>query len=938
MKPTLGNESSLDRQEQQREARERQRQNIPKLFKVGAKPACPAPQAAPAAPTPVEASPPVHAGAVEPGRPRAASIGFHLYRDFDSAPIKVSTTIEQLAGQLLSIPPGKVEVAVLWPGSLRSLACAHAVATISRWHTGDKRGVRTLVYPARANIFQDLNRALIDRIALAKLFAELFEPGRGEPPNPRVTVECQEKDSFFTSLRSVRSNDGAELQPAIGEVLPHYFADQNFVAWKSCAGDLLKNLKTRLGDTHRTKALNTGAIAQLSEPGYAPDALFALGWRTSTEDIERALKSLKKLGAPNAIVVDVTLQVRKNNPKWLRSTVKFLEMVAEVWRTARPGICVVTDEPHVRGQLLQELTRRAGKGSEIAAQLNHAGLRLRGLPCATSRQWFMAADATEPLTPQAREILVRFTDSEAAVLISQVDALKTAVASDHSWQDALSDVSRFLSRLASLPSSTRVLVNWLEQAGVPMAVRESYTWPSYRAKLHRLLNAPDFPEKTRLERIMGKCDALWAAYENGTPFARQLADLIEKHTRGTEKCCVVFTKPTAKRLAERYFETYDGYPEGAGFEVLRDCVRMVVSGSLDTELGARGPETLIFAGLDDESIRTLILDDRVSARAHLLLTKRNACYLKSTLRAIDELPEFAAFGTRVKPLLKQLPDFADQGERRPFTREGYVLPTFSFEVGLSAASAEGDHHDPDAWELVLDDGRTIARSPTATVYIHDPSFGYTETRGFSGVPVNSLQEGQRLFVMSAELRELTEASLQDAGIDISHDKQFEASIRQYHTRVLRGIADTLPPGNLSEQARQLRLRILGLPGVKSLPAESSIKNWLNVSSLAAANFDELTSQAPRQAEHFKAFAKAIGFSDMEAVYFWKAVIQPLRGARRADGRRISDAYSDMLMEPESAVVHKRMKPEVVAYLFSRAEDNVYTIEAIKKPAVEEHDV
>ena len=134
----------------------------------------------------------------------------------------------------------------------------------------------------------------------------------------------------------------------------------------------------------------------------------------------------------------------------------------------------------------------------------------------------------------------------------------------------------------------------------------------------------------------------------------------------------------------------------------------------------------------------------------------------------------------------------------------------------------------------------------------------------------------------------------------------------------------------------MRQRLIVAPGApKGFPAEGSVKHWLDVSDHVNANFEEQTSQAPRQEEHFNAFAKIIGFSALEAVYFWKAVIQPLRGTRRADGRRVSEAYSDMLMEPESIVVHKKMKPEVVSYLFSRAEENVYSIEAIKKPHLKE---
>jgi hypothetical protein len=129
-----------------------------------------------------------------------ANIGFGLSRSVDAAALKVSPSIEGLSGQLLAMAPGDVEFCLLWPGTMRSLATAHAVATISRWHEGNKRGVRTLIYPARANFFQDLNQVHLDRMAVAKLSAALYEdPNK---PNERVLVSCPEKDSFFTSLRS----------------------------------------------------------------------------------------------------------------------------------------------------------------------------------------------------------------------------------------------------------------------------------------------------------------------------------------------------------------------------------------------------------------------------------------------------------------------------------------------------------------------------------------------------------------------------------------------------------------------------------------------------------------------------------------------------------------------------------------------------------------
>jgi len=936
MRPSFNGKSKTASWEQSKEALEKQRKATLERF-LSKKASPPSTREAANAPSDAENE----AKQIQPDNSKNVAskptvpvgIGFDLSRSFDGAAVKVSPSIEGLSGQLLAIAGGDVEFCLLWPGTMRSLATAHAVATISRWHQGDKRGLRTLLYPARANVFQDLNHVQLDRIAVAKLAAVLYEdPNR---PNDRVTVSCPEKDSFFTSLRSVRSPEGIELLPTIGEVLPHFFSDQDFSGWRPCDSDLLKNLKTRLGDLNHTRALNSTSIPKLAAPETAPDAFFALGWRTGAEDIEKALKALKKVGAPNAIVIDLTRASRKANPKWVRSTVRFLELVFEVWKKDRPGVCVVMDEPFVRNQLTQELEKRVAKGVEEARLISNTSLRLKGVPCGAIRDGFIPVGQSEQLEPSPRNIKVEFTDRHASELIAQVEKLRSAVP-DVKAQELLSETSKYLSRLASLPCSTRVLVDWLNQTQIPMAVRELYTWPTFRSKLHVLLRAPDFLEKVRLERIIKKCDALWEDYEKGTPFARHLATLIEEHTRGMEKCCVIFTKPTTRRLAERYFETFDGYPEGAGYEVLQDHVRMVVSGSLETELGARGDETLIFAGLDETSIRVLMLDQRVSPRAYLLLTKRNAAFLKANLRAIDSLPAFSSLSTRVRPLIAQLPDFTESDSKSAFTRDDFVLPSFSFEQGLSAAIADDDSRDPNAWELILEGAGSIRRSPTARVYVYDPVYGFTRTRGFRGVDVSSLQEGQKLFVMSGELRELTEASLKDAGIDISHDKQFEVSIRKYHERILRATLEQFPTGTMTEHARELCNRMLALqPPPKNLPAEGSIKGWLNVGSLLGIKFEQLTSHAPRQVDHFKAFAQAMGLNDMEAVYYWKAVIQPLRGTRRADGRRISDAYTDLLLEPESAVVHSRMKPEVVEYLFARAEENVYTIEAIKKPIAED---
>lgn len=853
-----------------------------------------------------------------------------LWADDATTSLKTATSVEALASELLHAAETKVSgLVLLWPGSLRSLGMVHAVACAVRWHQGDKQGVRTLVYPAKANFLQALNHAHIDRAALVRLAQRLEEAVSG-CTNSSVTVSLPQKDAFWFALNSVRADASGEIHPTLAELLPHFFADKDFQSWKACDGDLLRYVKARITDVDHRRALSNLSLRAIGEIDNAPDALLAVSWKASEADMQQCLKSLRNGRQPDVLLLDATRALRRDNPSWKTNIVKFLDCAWEVWRERIPPVLLVIDEPHVRTQLGQELEKRAKKNSPAAAWLLRSGLPVRGAICAVSGDSLMPQVRPEPLKPESRQIVVNVVDTEAANVIEMLTRIRNAV-TNPTWADAMDAAAGYLARLAALPSSTRVLVNWLGEADVPMAVRQNYAWPVYKSKLEVIRNDPTFGERPRLERVITKGDEMWRNYENGTPLARMLAELIEQRTRGTEKCCLVFTKPTARRLAERYFETYDGYPEGAGFEVLRDCVRFVVSRNLKAETDAPRNETLIFVGLDEVSLRMLVLEPRISSPAYVLLTRRNAAYLKATIKAIRALAGFASLSSRLDALWHQLPEFPDIDEYTLFKRGDFVLPTFSFEQGLSSVVNEHEEHDPNAWELVLDSGAVVKRSPAARAYLYDPALGHTSTRGFKGVDVLDLQEGDRLFVMSLELRELTEAALKEAGVPISHDRRFEEDLRRYH-RTVSDLAAQIPGTTLSLRAAHLHEAITHALGPKGAPpAKGTVRAWLDVDRYAGRSFDDAKPGAPRNEAHFKAFAKTLGMNDIHAVYFWKAVIQPLRGVRRADGRRVSDVYAEMLLEPESTVVHRRLRPEVVKMLFERAKENIHTVEAIRKP-------
>ena len=263
------------------------------------------------------------------------------------------------------------------------------------------------------------------------------------------------------------------------------------------------------------------------------------------------------------------------------------------------------------------------------------------------------------------------------------------------------------------------------------------------------------------------------------------------------------------------------------------------------------------------------------------------------------------------------------------TTADLVLPMFRAE--LNSQTSEGDPgEDPEAWTIRLDTGAVLYRRPTHRVYVYDPSGTDASDCGFRGCEVKSLLPGDKLFVMAAELRELVEGVLKDAGIPIEHDKTFEAALRDYHRQVLGKLSAVFAVGSLADKVRGLRAAILiANPKWKDdFPAEQAVRQWVNLGQSEGTAFDKLKPQAPMKEAHFSAFAEALGLSKLEAAYYWQRVIMPVRNARRLDGRHVSDIYAHMLLQPESVMVHSGIKRQTMKLLFDKARENLAIVDSV----------
>lgn len=120
-----------------------------------------------------------------------------LYQDDYVQPSEPSSALVSLADLYLHAAQHRSRhIAMVWPATLKTLTVVHALATLARWHEGDKQGVRGLLFPVKTNAFYRLNHLHFDRRSLLRIANDLVE-GNG---NPKVTRPMREKDAFLFSL------------------------------------------------------------------------------------------------------------------------------------------------------------------------------------------------------------------------------------------------------------------------------------------------------------------------------------------------------------------------------------------------------------------------------------------------------------------------------------------------------------------------------------------------------------------------------------------------------------------------------------------------------------------------------------------------------------------------------------------------------------------
>lgn len=856
---------------------------------------------------------------------RYGKAGVHAYREDDTTPSTPGVALEQFINLYLASARDKSRHIVLqWPVSPKALSVAHILATFERWASGDKRGIRGLLFPTKTNAFHPLNHLKVSRKDVLRHANALAETSGRD--SSHITRKLQEKDAFHFSLGSLQKEDTAFFNPTMGELIPHFLAAQGFQKWESCSPHLLEHTRAKLAKRTQKKAL-LGNCDVMGGPGTAPDALFALDGRLSKDELRLALRLLKQHGSPEVVIVNATRSIRIESRGWRAALTKFCLLLEDVFGSDRPGVLLVTDDPRVAYQLREDLWKLNSTRPKEKQWSSASEYSISAVANSLKDEGLVPPGQEEVIAPIPREFDVSIVDADAAKVINKLYRLASQVPGGSDNARPLLDAASYLSRLAALPCGVTTLVEWLSESGIRERTRALYSWGTFHAALVSFDQQTDVDmEHQTLRDCMKLGTKLYENYQMGTPLSHRLAEIVGKHCGKPRKnTVVVFTSAIYRRLAERFLATYDDYPDGAKYEDFSARLELISSSQLEQKLSDLNGAKLVFSGLDEEGLRLLITDNRIPAHTAVLLTQRNGQSLRATLRPlVSQFPAFRSIKPRMESLLRQVETLPDINGT--LSLSDFVLPSFKVELATDIDAAS-EAADPEAWQLRLENGASMYCRQNHDVYVYDPASEDSTERGFRCCKVQSLSPGDKIFVMSSDLRELVEAVLREAGIPIEHDKTFEGAMSEYHASIMTRLGTQISGKNLTDQVRRLRTQIVAdNPSLKTdFPAEQAVRNWVNLGSISDKPFDQRKPQAPMKEAHFRAFALALGFNSLEAAYYWQRVIMPIRNARRLDGRHVSDLYTHMLLQPESAMVHSGIKRQTIKMLFQKARENTVTL-------------
>lgn len=848
-----------------------------------------------------------------------------LSRTEDSPIVVPDAALTELANTLLEASEfRRTHVVLVWPGEPAVLPLAHAIATMRRWMAGDKLGLRTLWYPVTSHAFHRLHDFYLDEAGLYALARRLVEnPGEH---NPEVLRSCADKDPLLFAIHAAQDASGKGLRPTLGELIPQFLYRPESREWTSAREQYLSELMRHL-DSRGRKASVRAIGDSLGDPRRAPDALFGLHYGLGRHAVAQQLRWLARNAPPEVVVLPITRSARTHLPNWVSTVQTFRLLAARIFSAAPPGAVVVTDEPNVYERLLKYLrapspAARRGRVVVPAEITAHALLwpRLKG------------DGLIEPSDPRTPDVLpqkfdVQVVDRTNAQVLNALDRIAGADDVSVEAKEALREAVRFLSVLSTMCGTRASLVQWIQSSNDPERLSETHTWLPYANRIRQLIAHQDFGgQRPALEKALAGADRLWDASERGSPILQEIESEVRSSAKVSRKLILVVPSDRERTLLQSYLAAIADPSETS--EERQKRIAIEVPWTITERLKNVGFRRIVFTGLYRGALPGLLTLDMRRREVRVILTERNAEYLRQILPIVQAQEGLRRLRPRLESLMKglvraQARSWLGISDRELFADEPQLRQRVANNASALAANSP-------LWRLELDDGRVESIAEDRAVYVYAPSHTNRLDRAFTRRAVDQLAVGAAVLLPQVELRDALDDALRAHGRSSSDLLQQDQILAHYHREVRQRVESLFGDVSIAEQDRCVLARMRQIAGAEARLPESA-RYWIDVASERTRSDRWTPPQGPQSEQHFRWFGQVLDFGEGEMDLYWNHVIEATRHRHRKAGRRLASGWESLLLDASSMLSYCGLSREEVSRLLALALQQVRRIVVIRAP-------
>ncbi|WP_350262753.1 hypothetical protein AAF463_24060 (plasmid) [Pantoea sp. BJ2] len=301
-----------------------------------------------------------------------------------------------------------------------------------------------------------------------------------------------------------------------------------------------------------------------------------------------------------------------------------------------------------------------------------------------------------------------------------------------------------------------------------------------------------------------------------------------------------------------------------------------------------------------------------------MMPYRQADSLFKTLTGMKIIEAFKAYRGRIGLLmqeierrLNEIPNPVAIGKLRDFS----MLFTFGEHV------SERQGPNSSYYTFELEDHARIYASGWVYRYEHD------EDPPFRRIAASAIKPGDFIFIFSDELRTKLESSLMQEGETMtSVVDPARMLLKLYHDDVQTRCRLLFRSLKRAALAREIRARMVELHPLCLHCRSGRVYYWL-----APLTHHGTRPHASKDAQYFRIFCKALGMNDDAAERHWH-FIKNARRMNQTMGCELSARYAEILFQPESAVIYRKVPVQTLRSLQEDALHCVSRVERVIPPS------